>query len=126
MSIVSRLAIVHQRPDTIPQRLRPHGIRVCPSATIPAVHIPLARQYIYPLQQIRHRLQTCNVLCHDCKALHWVEELSQKATRGTPKFSTCCMNGTISLPELPNAPILIEELLKDRSNGNFYYIYINN
>jgi hypothetical protein len=83
----------------------------------PLQHLPLARQPLQPLQQIRHRLGTCTIICPNCKALHWIEERSQKGTKQVPKFSTCCMNGAISLPQLPDAPILMEELLKDESNG---------
>ena len=85
----------------------------------PILHIPLARRPLQPLQQIRHRLGMCTIVCPDCKALHWTEEMSQKGTRQVPKFSTCCMNGAISLPQLPNAPPLMEGLLKDESNGNY-------
>jgi len=48
-----------------------------------------------PLQQIRHRLGTCIIVCPHRDALHWIEERSQKGTRQIPKFSTCCMNGAI-------------------------------
>ena len=51
-----------------------------------------------------------------------MEERSQKGTKQAPKFSTCCMNGAILLPQLPDAPILMEELLKDQSNGNYHDI----
>ena len=78
----------------------------------------MARQPLCPLQQIRHQLGPCNFVCSDCQAFHWIEERSTKGTRNALKFFKCCMNGTISLPELPDAPPLIEELLKDESNGN--------
>ena len=92
------------------RRQRPHGTQIHPlvptvSASTTATEIPLpqissiplARQPLQPLQQIRHRLGTCTIVCSDCNALHWIEERSRKSTRQIPKFSTCCMNGTISL-----------------------------
>jgi hypothetical protein len=82
-----------------------------------SLRIPLARRSLQPLQQIRHQLGTCTIVCPDCNTLHWIKEKSTKSKRNRPKFSTCCMNGDISLPQLPSAPVLMEELLKDQSNG---------
>ena len=131
-SILSKLRIAHSNPNNITSHHRcPHGTRIRPlppplsnSTTLtenPFLQIrciPLARQPLLPLQQICHRLGTCTIICPDCNALHWIEERSRKGTRQVPKFSTCCMNGGIWLSPLPDAPILIEELLKDESNGN--------
>jgi len=128
--------------DIAPRRPRPHATQirpVAPTASVPdrpspnplpqtsaillppqLPQLPLARRPLQPLQQIRHRLGTCTVVCPDCNALHWTEERSRKGTRRVPKFSTCCMNGAISLPQLPDAPKLVEDLLKDDSNGNYH------
>jgi hypothetical protein len=105
------------------------GVPVISDLTIPTYDpllrissVPLARLPLQLLQQIRHQLGPCTIVCSDCRALHWIEEKSAKATRRVPKFTTCCMNGAISLPPLPDAPILIEKLLKDESNGNYHDI----
>jgi hypothetical protein len=79
--------------------------------------LPLSRQPLQPWQQIRHRLGPCTIVCSDCKALHWSEERSRKVTKHVPKFSTSCTDGTISLPQLSDTPILLEELLRDNSNS---------
>lgn len=84
---------------------------------LPTLALPLGRRLLQPLQQIqRHRLGPCTVICLDCNALHWIEE---KCRTNAYKFSTCCMNGAISLPQLPPAPTFMEQLLKDESNGNY-------
>jgi hypothetical protein len=117
----------------------PHGTRILPSATVtvldrpmphpvpqishvlqPVRQLPLARRPLQPFQQIRHRLGPCSDVCSDCNALHWTEERSRKSTRQGAKFSTCCMNGAFLLPQLPDAPVLMRELLQDESNGNYY------
>lgn len=134
---VSRLAIVrrsghsHQQINSTPlarHLRRPRGCRVRPTILLntQTVQLPLARQPLYALQQYRHQLGACNIICNDCQATHWIEERSQKGTREIPKFSACCMNGSISLPELPNAPTLMEELLTNRSDGNFYHNLYSN
>ena len=110
---ISRLAIVHGSRQRAQQA---HG-----SLVRQTVQLPLALQPLCPLQQYRHQLGQCNIICNDCQATHWIEERSRKGTREIPKFSACCMNGSISLPELPNAPTLMEELLIDRLDGNFYH-----
>jgi len=109
---------------SVPERPSPNPLpQIVPRPLLPPPHTRrhlLARQPLQPLQQFRHRLGTCTIVCPDCNALHWIEEASsRKGTRQIPKFGTCCMNGAISLPQLPDAPILIEQLLKDDSNGNY-------
>jgi hypothetical protein len=126
------------RYNSVAPRQCPHGTQIHPpQPTVSVPHrlspdpppqilhipqvprqLPLARRPLQPFQQIRHRLGTCTIVCPDCNALHWTEEKSRKSTRQVSKFSTCCMNGAISLPQLPDAPVLIQELLEDDSNGN--------
>ncbi|OSX74278.1 hypothetical protein BU14_0297s0005 [Porphyra umbilicalis] len=53
--------------------------------------------------------------CPSCSALHWREERTSKSTNALPKFGTCCQNGQVQLPAVPDPPEPLKTFLKAES-----------
>jgi hypothetical protein len=65
------------------------------------------------------RISFLTISCPHCNALHWKEERTQKSTIANPKFSTCCSEGTVTLPITNDTPEPLRILLTDtRVNAN--------
>ena len=70
-----------------------------------------------------YRLGSCNTSCQKCGALHWLEERAARRAPGgeistvaAPKFSQCCTNGAVVLPQPLDPPTELRELLMDQSD----------
>ena len=60
----------------------------------------------------RHIIPERNYICSDCRALMWFDERNKQAgTKATPKFSICCSNGKVKLPQMDKLPDLLLKLL---------------
>ena len=90
-------------------------------------HEPIARQSLPSLLteevSLRHRLDSCNVLCISCGANHWIEEKIQKNTLQAPKFSTCCRAGIIAMDKFDEPPQPLYSLLIDSTLCSYSIIY---
>jgi len=53
--------------------------------------------------------------CPSCNALHWREERTSRSTNALPKFGTCCQNGQVQLPAVPDPPEPLKTFLKAES-----------
>jgi len=62
-----------------------------------------------------YRLGRMDDACPSCKALHWREERTSKSTNALPKFGTCCQNGQVQLPAVPDPPEPLKTFLKAES-----------
>ncbi|POS87473.1 hypothetical protein EPUL_000821, partial [Erysiphe pulchra] len=51
-----------------------------------------------------HDLGERTSICPSCKALHWAQEKVQNSTINSPKFQTCCKEGQVVLPPMPETP----------------------
>ena len=49
-------------------------------------------------------LESMDVICPSCKALHWMAEKLTKSSQRNPKFGMCCYSGKIDLPLLHQLP----------------------
>jgi hypothetical protein len=58
----------------------------------------------------RHDLGRMDVPCHECGALHWMDEKTQRSSKAHPKFGTCCNHGKIKLPALEDPPTAIQPM----------------
>lgn len=67
----------------------------------PTWHRRLAR---YTRERHVHEIAACHVPCEHCGALHYMEEGTGKSTMAAPKFSTCCSNGRVDLPNIGQEP----------------------
>lgn len=43
-------------------------------------------------------------VCTHCLALHWLDERSARSSEQTPSFSSCCANGQVAPPVVPDPP----------------------
>jgi hypothetical protein len=58
-----------------------------------------------------------NVICTFCGAFHWIAEKHGKPLRH-PRFATCCQNGFVNIPILPNPPPFLASLLDGEHRQN--------
>ncbi|KAG5565923.1 hypothetical protein RHGRI_001745 [Rhododendron griersonianum] len=58
----------------------------------------------------RHYLGTMDIECHDCKALHWMDERLTRSSTSSPLFGTCCLQGKVRLNLLLTPPSPIRAL----------------
>ena len=81
--------------------------------------LPVARRPLLPRPaneiSFRHCLGHCDVICSLCHAEHWLEERVQGSSLWAPKFSTCCMGGTITMEKFQDPPLPLYSLLVDDS-----------
>ncbi|KAA1088943.1 hypothetical protein PGT21_001441 [Puccinia graminis f. sp. tritici] len=75
-----------------------------------------------------HRLQSCNIQCVDCGALHWPEEravIDIKAKKN--KFSICCQKGNVVLPcaslSAPQIPRFLQDLFIGTTRGEYLTLH---
>ncbi|KAI0754119.1 hypothetical protein C8Q80DRAFT_346858, partial [Daedaleopsis nitida] len=59
----------------------------------------------------QHTAGRMSILCPHCGACHWLDERRSDSSRREPKFGTCCNSGRVSLPALPDPPLLLQHLL---------------
>lgn len=67
--------------------------------------------------QLRHVLGRCDVECPDCNALHWIEERKSRSSQTNPRFSICCADGKVRLPDIPAPDPELLELFTGTSAG---------
>ena len=82
--------------------------------------IPKGRQpYHEPV--VKHSLGPMNVKCSHCHALNFDSEKLSKSTRNNPCFGSCCLQGQVKLPLIPEPPRTLRDLLYGISplSGNF-------
>ena len=65
--------------------------------------------YAEPIRQ--HSVGPMSVECSHCHALHFDSEKLSKSTRDNPCFGSCCLQGQIKLPTLPQPPQPLKNLL---------------
>ncbi|XP_063943538.1 uncharacterized protein LOC108197869 [Daucus carota subsp. sativus] len=59
--------------------------------------------------------------CNKCHAIMWKEErVNKNVTKGIPKFSTCCGQGTIKLPPTPPTPDYLMHLYTDKNKSKHF------
>jgi Helitron helicase-like domain at N-terminus len=58
-----------------------------------------------------------NFVCQHCHALHWSFERLKDSSEVQPKFSRCCHNGTVSLPNLPEPPEELKNFFTGQSSN---------
>jgi hypothetical protein len=94
------------------QQVRQHRERQVRQQILPIARRPLLPP---PLEAIsyRHELGRCNIVCPFCKAEHWAEEKVNESTLRAPKFSTCCMSGSIAMEKFEDPPQPLYSLLTD-------------
>lgn len=73
------------------------------SLRIPLINRPADSDY-YDLGPMR-------VLCLSCGARHWVDERKTTTTAANPHFTSCCLDGAISLPSFQPLPANLRQLL---------------
>src|SRR5579862_9391566 len=71
-----------------------------------------------------HQLSPCDILCRFCGAEHWIEERVAESTLTAPKFSTCCMGGTIMMDKFNDPPLPLYSLLTESSSGKLSLILL--
>ena len=62
----------------------------------------------------RHSLGRMEIICPNCRALHWIDERLSISSRSNPLFGKCCLSGNVRLPALLDPP----EALKVLYEGN--------
>jgi hypothetical protein len=67
------------------------------------------KSYIEPV--LRHSLGRMNIECPSCGALHWMAEKKSSSSKSSPRFSTCCSDGRVSLPLLQPPPEPLQSML---------------
>jgi len=80
------------------------------------IYGPSTPQFVNGIS-FRHYLTRCNILCHFCKAEHWIEERIRHSSEISPKFMTCCMNGIVMMDKFDDPPQPLYWLLKDLTTG---------
>jgi hypothetical protein len=74
--------------------------------------IPLLRR---PLDRNYYDLGNMQNTCLYCGAFHWLEERKSTSTTSSPVFSTCCLDGEVSLPTIRPLPAYLYNLLLDNT-----------
>ncbi|KAH7903120.1 hypothetical protein BJ138DRAFT_1021123, partial [Hygrophoropsis aurantiaca] len=74
--------------------------------------------YAEPLA--RHNMGPMNVVCPNCKALHFDCEKLSKSSRRNPKFGDCCLTGQIDLPRLEAFPQELQRLYEDPQDSRSF------
>ncbi|HEV7738464.1 MAG TPA: helitron helicase-like domain-containing protein, partial [Chlamydiales bacterium] len=107
--------LLQQVPPVAPPVLPP--VRPAPPPVHPApppvhpVRLPLARSPIVSEADVPpHYMGRMNVPCGHCGALHWMAEKHANSSVRNPTFGSCCQNGQVILPPLPELPYPLQGL----------------
>jgi hypothetical protein len=73
-------------------------------------HIPKALQTLHP-DLPGHDLGPRNIVCPECRALHWKGEMLKSSTLCTPRFGMCCSEGDKILTRIVDPPEPLYSLL---------------
>jgi len=65
-----------------------------------------------PYQELQspHLLGPLDIMCRNCRAMHFMSEKLTKSSQRNPKFGVCCLQGQIQLPAFPELPPLLHHL----------------
>ncbi|KAJ7478830.1 hypothetical protein B0H11DRAFT_1276887 [Mycena galericulata] len=101
----------HREPEHENQRGRAPADHRPRAPRVPASGSLMAARREYRDPQVRHDLGPMNVVCRDCKALHWIDERVSSSSTHAPEFGMCCNHGKVQLDLLQEPPEPLLRLL---------------
>ncbi|KAF8164533.1 hypothetical protein BJ912DRAFT_256272 [Pholiota molesta] len=107
-----RIPILHARQAAaVPIQPAPQP-RGRPARQIRNLFAAARQPYTEPIEL--HDLGRMDILCPECGALHWKDEILSKSSLRNPKFGICCMEGKVFLPALLPPPEPLRTLLSSQ------------
>jgi hypothetical protein len=76
---------------------------------LPLANTPRGCRPYQELQSL-HLLGPLDIMCRNCRAMHFMSEKLTKSSQRNPKFDVCCLQGQIQLPAFPELPPLLHHL----------------
>lgn len=70
---------------------------------------------------LRHVIETRSMRCSKCNALMWLSERLKSSSLKSPKFSLCCLSGSIKIPNVDPIPDKLRELLTGSDQKSEYF-----
>lgn len=95
-------------------------------------NLPQARQEFNDvLPNLRQLVSCMDNRCSNCNDLYWPDEKTHHVPKNNPKYTICCCDGKVGLPEVQQLPhslrtlFMEQSLISFRKNIQFYNINIS-